>query len=73
MSIMIDSLNPPAGPMTIMDRGIATAEVLDMLVERGFRFFVVNTESRRTTYRCLQKRYGEHTFACQKWRAHSCV
>jgi hypothetical protein len=47
MSIMLDALNPPTGTMMIMDRGIATAEVLDMLVERGFRYLVVNREKSR--------------------------
>jgi hypothetical protein len=48
MSIMLDALNSPTGTtMMIMDRGLATAEVLDMLVEREFRYLVVNREKSR--------------------------
>jgi transposase len=45
---MIDALKPPKGPMFIMDRGIATAENLKILINGGYRYLVANKEMSRS-------------------------
>jgi transposase len=47
LEVMINALNPPRNTMVIMDRGIATAENVAWLIEKGFRYLVVNRERTR--------------------------
>jgi transposase len=47
LSEMVEALNPPKGTMFIMDRGIATADNVEWMVNHGFRYLVVNRERAR--------------------------
>jgi transposase len=47
LSEMVEALNPPKGTMFIMDRGIATADNVEWMVNHDFRYLVVNRERAR--------------------------
>lgn len=48
LDILLEELNPPIGTMFIMDRGISTAENIAKLVEKKYRYLVVNRERERS-------------------------
>jgi transposase len=57
LEVMTEALNPPAGTMMIMDRGIATAANIEWMVSHGFRYLVVNRKRPGTSMRSLGNRW----------------
>jgi transposase len=44
---MLEGLNAPSGALVVMDRGIATAENIQWLLDHGYRYLVVSRERQR--------------------------